>query len=64
MIVKRKKEIKMEELIKALNLIKTECEKHGGCDECPMCRYGECVINTDTPSDWKIVNPEIPKVFV
>lgn len=56
-----------EELIKALNIIKEECQKHErddvdfnfDCRNCPMfCSYEGCALLCEYPSHWNI--PEAP----
>lgn len=49
----------MEELIKALEVIKTECNKHGmyrnACAKCPLSTNGnECLITMYRPYHWTI----------
>lgn len=53
----------MDELIKALDVIKAECEKNSknnGCDRCPLGNnFGECSIadSGSCPRDWDIYHP-------
>lgn len=47
----------MENLIEALKVIKGECEKHNGCESCPMYDVEdlECgLLVYNSPSNWKI----------
>jgi ATP-dependent helicase YprA (DUF1998 family) len=49
-----------EELLKALQLIKDECEKHPNCYGCPMLTGEEkCGINNDIPAHWKLKKREV-----
>ena len=52
-----------EELLKALQLIKAECEKHSdsdSCCECPMhTTYGDCGVTEKCPSDWRLEKREV-----
>ena len=49
----------MEELIKALKVIKNECNKHVFCIECPLGNDSDkCCVKTTTPGCWKIIEPE------
>ncbi len=44
----------MDELIKALNLIKETCKAQEQCEKCPLSRSEECLIVNSDPSDWDI----------
>lgn len=51
----------MNELIKALDAIKAECEKHCDCSDCPLGNAsGECLICDSgfVPKDWDVYHPE------
>ena len=50
-----------EEILKALEIIKTTCEEiEFGCEGCPFLdkTYGECEIGRTMPSSWKIKKGE------
>ena len=48
----------MDELIKALETIKAECEKSVFCRDCRLGNeHNECMVNKITPEEWDIVNP-------
>ena len=49
-----------EELLKALQLIKEECEKYHHCDNCPILTVrGDCGVNADFPRDWNLKKREV-----
>jgi hypothetical protein len=55
----------MDELIKALKLIKETCANTDKCITCPLCSGSDdCLINENTPSDWNIQDEPIKKVLV
>lgn len=55
-----------EEILKALQTIKSVCEQHEKCDTCPLQiadqdyydNYGCAMQRNENPSDWKIKEPE------
>jgi len=56
----------MEELLKALRLIKNTCCQHERCSKCPLCT-GEskngfyCYMDDKLPYEWELVD-EAPKI--
>lgn len=65
----------MDELLKALNVIKNECRSHEHCDDCPLrikdgssSVEGYCSIINDKPDHWDLVAEcedfIIPRLFV
>ena len=57
----------MDELLKALEVLKNECNKHGTCTTCPFREDTEtlCYIKNHVPSSWRIDKGVIyPKVFI
>lgn len=50
-----------DELLKALKLIKKECEKHPeDCIECPLSdKYGSCGLDGTPPDEWKLKKREV-----
>lgn len=49
-----------EELLKALQLIKSVCENNNDCDGCPMLNeYEECGVTKDLPSTWALKKREV-----
>ena len=57
----------MNELIKALHVIKDECKKHdlGDCAECPLSNEDACMckIKEKLPANWTI-NDEVQKALL
>jgi len=57
----------MDDLIKALETIKVECEKHKK-DSCDICPFGigseECGIQEEVPSEWKIRETKITHLLL
>lgn len=50
----------MEELIKALKLIKVTCEEQEDCRDCPLgCQDDDCLINGCLPGEWNIADEPI-----
>jgi len=52
----------MEELLKALKLIRDTCNQCKFCHECPL--YGKeagCLTQADGPGNWELVE-EVPRV--
>jgi hypothetical protein len=54
----------MDELIKALNLIKETCKNQEQCEKCPLSRSEECLIVSSDPSGWDIQIEPIQKVLI
>lgn|GEM_PF-1599340 len=56
----------MEELLKALRLIRDTCRQHGNCPKCPL-HIGSgadnacCSMSERWPREWKLVN-KVPEV--
>lgn len=46
------------QIVAALRIIKSECQKHEDCKECPFSQCGDCVISHVYPGDWKINDGE------
>ena len=57
------------ELIDALKVIQQECVKNNNCTKCPLRNADDyngdsyCHLRTYIPSNWKLVEPIIPRVF-
>ena len=47
-----------EEVLKALRTIKGVCLAHGLCEDCPLSKNGDCVINNKIPEEWQIRSTE------
>ena len=47
-----------EEILKALQVIKSTCKQYDNCDRCPLSKNGTCVLLEQPPENWKIVNKE------
>ena len=54
----------MDELIKALSLIKETCKDQEQCEKCPLSRSEECLIVNSDPSGWDIQIEPIQKVLI
>ena len=50
-----------EELLKALQTIKEECEKYDNCDDgYPMCNFnGDCGVRKTNPENWRLKKREV-----
>lgn len=57
----------MENLIKALRIIRAECREYSACDQCPLrYRKGEvfdCVLGTLTPAELDLPDKMMPQLF-
>ena len=50
---------KRDQIITALKIIKSECKKHGNCeDTCPFHLQGTCRIFSLAPRHWEINDDE------
>lgn len=54
----------MEELIKALNVIKETCDSQAKCEKCPLSKDDDCMITYNEPSSWDIQQKPILKVLL
>ena len=55
----------IDEVLKALELIKKTCEEQAGCDTCPFGNTdGGCKINEENPSNWDIPEKQIIRLLV
>ena len=55
----------IDEVLKALELIKKTCEEQAGCDTCPFGNTdGGCKINEENPSNWDIPQKQIIRLLV
>lgn len=46
-----------EEIINALKVLQDTCKERQGlspCENCPLSKNGECVLQERAPDDWKI----------
>ena len=62
-------EIKMEDIIKAVQTIKMVCEQYySSCENCPLRNeYNDCLIASDNdalPKYWEIYNPKNIRVVI
>lgn len=51
-----------EEIINALKVIKDTCEEMPElypCENCPLSKNGDCILQNQPPQDWKI-KPSTP----
>ena len=47
----------MEELLKALRLIRDTCGQRVNCGSCPLCDVNEeCVLEKEAPVHWELVD--------
>lgn len=57
---------KKNEILLALEIIKSECKAHETCFDCPFYKEsegGHCGIRENTPADWEINDDEKWKAF-
>ena len=56
----------MDELYKALETIKKECNKHENCSTCPLRNSDDgCALRESGPYDWQLRDDKeyIPRLF-
>lgn len=54
----------MEDLIKALNIIKDTCKRQEKCKTCPFSLNEDCLIINSDPSGWNIQETPVQKILL
>lgn len=54
----------MENLLKALQLIKETCTEQERCQKCPLSSDDECLITQRSSSDWDVQDKPIIKLLL
>ena len=52
-----------QEILKALQTIQNVCKANQCCDTCPLAKGNWCVIQDQSPEDWKIRTTDTWKAF-